>query len=137
MENNSEDIVENWGLETMLEIILNDPSDFLKVKETLTRIGIASKNNILYQSCHILHKKGRYFIVHFKEMFMLDGKQSTLSYGDIEKRNTIATLLEDWGLVEIVNSRNFRDKSSLKQIKVVAFKDKKDWRFVSKYDIGN
>lgn len=122
----------------MLEITLNQPDDFLKVRETLTRIGVASRkeSNKLYQSCHILHKAGHYFIVHFKELFLLDGKPSTLTLNDIERRNTIATLLSDWGLVSIVNPEQSARKAPLRQIKIIAFKDKKNWELSPKYTIG-
>ena len=110
----------------------------LKVRETLTRIGVASrKENKLFQSCHILHKQGRYFIVHFKELFMLDGKKSNLEQSDLERRNTIATLLSDWGLVEIQNAEQVKECSSLKQIKIIPFKEKNEWELCPKYNIGN
>ena len=121
----------------MLEIILNEPDDFLKVRETLTRIGVASrKDNMLYQSCHILHKQGRYFITHFKELFLLDGKPSSLMENDIERRNTVATLLSDWGLITIVNSEQVKDKAPLRQIKIISYKDKDSWSLCPKYNIG-
>ena len=124
-------------IEDMVEVTLAKNDDFLKVKETLTRIGLASKkDNTLYQSCHILHKQGRYFIVHFKELFALDGKESNLTIGDIERRNTIANLLSDWGLLKIVNPEKAEQRVSLSQIKVVAFKEKNDWALVAKYNIG-
>jgi hypothetical protein len=120
-----------------LEVKLVNQDDFLKVRETLTRIGVASrKDQTLYQSCHILHKQGRYFIVHFKELFALDGKQSDLSDNDMQRRNTVAHLLEDWGLVEIVNLDVCEDTAPLSQIKVLAFGEKKDWNLVAKYNIG-
>jgi len=120
-----------------LEVTLAQPDDFLKVRETLTRIGVASrKEKILYQSCHILHKQGNYFIVHFKELFALDGKQADLSDNDIERRNTIAKLLSDWGLVKIVNPDIIKDLAPLSQIKVIAFKDKDEWDLQTKYNIG-
>ena len=120
-----------------LEVTLVHPDDFLKVRETLTRIGIASKkDNTLYQSCHILHKQGRYFIVHFKELFALDGKDSNITSGDIERRNAIAGLLQDWDLLKIVNTSKAEQKASLSQIKVVSFKEKNDWNLVAKYNIG-
>ena len=113
-----------WSPESMLEVSLKEPDDFLKVRETLTRIGVASrKDKKLFQSCHILHKQGRYFIVHFKELFALDGKHSNLSDNDIERRNTIAQLLSDWGLISIINSDNAKNKAPLSQIKVISFKD--------------
>ena len=123
----------------MLEVLLNEPDDFLKIKETLTRIGVASKkeHNTLYQSCHILHKQGRYFIVHFKELFMLDGKPSNFSEDDIGRRNTITTLLSDWGLLTIVDEKQTEPKTSLRQIKIISHRDKSDWALESKYTIGN
>ena len=124
-------------LTTMVEVHLKNEDDFLKVKETLTRIGVASrKDRKLYQSCHILHKQGRYFIVHFKELFALDGKHSNLSENDIERRNTIAQLLADWGLISIVNSDIAENKAPLSQIKVISFKDKGNWTLETKYNIG-
>lgn len=128
-----------WQPSDMLEVLLNEPDDFLKVKETLTRIGVASKkeHNTLYQSCHILHKQGRYFIVHFKELFMLDGKPSNYSQEDVSRRNTIATLLSDWGLVTIVNEKVAEEKATLRQIKIISHRDKSNWNLESKYSIGN
>lgn len=122
----------------LVEIQLNNPDDFLKVKETLTRIGVASrKEQILYQSCHILHKKGKYYIVHFKEMFLLDGKSASLSESDIGRRNTIIGLLQDWELVKVVDNATIAAPiAAMNQIKIVAFKDKKDWQLVPKYSIG-
>jgi hypothetical protein len=121
----------------MLEVSLKEPDDFLKVRETLTRIGVASrKDKKLFQSCHILHKQGRYFIVHFKELFALDGKHSNLSENDIQRRNTITQLLADWGLISIVNPDVATDKAPLSQIKVIAFKDKNNWTLETKYNIG-
>lgn len=112
----------------MLEVTLSEPDDFLKVRETLTRIGVASRReNKLFQSCHILHKQGRYFIVHFKELFMLDGKKSNLEESDVQRRNTIATLLADWGLVEIQNKEVAQDCAPMRQIKIIGFKDKDKW----------
>lgn len=120
-----------------LEVILNEPDDFLKVRETLTRIGVASrKDKILYQSCHILHKQGRYFIVHFKELFALDGKNADLTDNDLQRRNTIAKLLVDWELVKIVNSEKFTDYAPLSQIKVISHKEKDEWKLETKYNIG-
>lgn len=120
-----------------LEVILVNQDDFLKVRETLTRIGVASrKDRTLYQSCHILHKQGRYFIVHFKELFALDGKHADLSENDLQRRNTVAHLLEDWGLVDIVNPDVCEDTAPLSQIKVLAFGEKQDWNLVAKYNIG-
>lgn len=127
----------DWTVDSMLEVILPEPDNFLKVRETLTRIGVASrKDKTLYQSCHILHKQGRYFIVHFKELFALDGKEANLTVGDVERRNTIASLLSDWGLLKIVVPSKVDQKVSLSQIKVVAFKEKSDWNLVAKYNIG-
>ena len=130
--------ITSWAPTDMLEITLNEPDDFLKVRETLTRIGVASrKDNKLFQSCHILHKQGRYFIVHFKELFLLDGKPSNLVENDIQRRNTISTLLADWGLLSILNPELAKDIAPLRQIKVIPFKDKKDWELCPKYNIGN
>lgn len=127
----------DWTSESMLEVNLLEPDNFLKIRETLTRIGIASrKDKTLYQSCHILHKQGKYFIVHFKELFALDGKEANITIGDVERRNTITKLLEDWGLLKIVNPSLAQQCVSLSQIKVVAFKEKKDWSLVAKYSIG-
>jgi len=126
-----------WVPADMLEITLNEPDDFLKVRETLTRIGIASrKEKKLFQSCHILHKQGRYFIVHFKELFLLDGKKATLEESDLARRNTIATLLSDWGLVNIIDATQAKDKAPLRQIKVVSFREKSEWELCQKYNIG-
>jgi len=120
-----------------LEVTLVKPDDFLKVRETLTRIGVASRSDkILYQSCHILHKQGRYYIVHFKELFALDGKHADLTDNDIQRRNTIAKLLVDWGLVKIIDSNKFLDIAPLSQIKVISFKEKDDWNLQTKYNIG-
>lgn len=122
---------------TPLEVTLVQPDDFLKVRETLTRIGVASrKDKVLYQSCHILHKQGRYFIVHFKELFALDGKSADLTENDLQRRNTIAKLLIDWGLVQIIQPEKFTDLAPLSQIKVIAFKDKNEWSLQTKYNIG-
>ena len=126
-----------WSPTSMLEVVLNEPDDFLKVRETLTRIGVASrKDKKLYQSCHILHKQGRYFIVHFKELFALDGKSANLSDNDIERRNTIAQLLSDWGLIAIMNTTVAEKKAPLSQIKVLSFKEKGEWDLQAKYNIG-
>lgn len=126
-----------WEPTDMLEITLNEPDDFLKVKETLTRIGVASrKEKKLFQSCHILHKQGRYFIVHFKELFLLDGKKSNIEKNDIARRNTIATLLSDWQLLDIVSDEKL-DCAPLRQIKIISFKDKDNWELSPKYNIGN
>ena len=130
--------VNDWAHTSMLEVILAEPDDFLKVKETLTRIGVASKkDNRLYQSCHILHKQGRYFIVHFKELFTLDGKPSNLLVSDLNRRNTIATLLSDWGLIDIVNESVIEGLAPLNVIKVISHKDKVHWELCPKYNIGN
>ena len=135
MEENN--IVE-WNPNNMLEVTLNEPDDFLKIRETLTRIGVASrKDNKLYQSCHILHKQGRYFIVHFKELFLLDGKKSNLEENDVARRNTIATLMSDWGLLSIDNKDNAQPVAPLRQIKIISFKDKDQWELCPKYNIGN
>lgn len=138
MEENNVNVEVSWTPATMLEIALNEPDDFLKIRETLTRIGVASrKDNKLFQSCHILHKQGRYFIVHFKELFLLDGKPSNLMENDIERRNTIATLLSDWGLLEIINDDQASGKAPLRQIKVIPHKEKHNWELCPKYNIGN
>ena len=127
----------SWHPEKMLEVQLKEPDDFLKVRETLTRIGVASrKDKKLFQSCHILHKQGRYFIVHFKELFALDGKEANLTENDIERRNTIAQLLGDWGLIAIVNAEVAENKAPLSQIKVLSFKEKGEWDLQAKYNIG-
>ncbi len=127
-----------WNPALMLEITIKDPDDFLKVRETLTRIGVASrKEKKLYQSCHILHKQGRYFIVHFKELFLLDGKPSNLYENDIQRRNTIATLLSDWGLIDVIDTMQIKNIAPLRQIKIISFKEKDDWDLQSKYSIGN
>ena len=128
----------NWDPDQMVEVTLNEPDDFLKVRETLTRIGVASrKEKKIYQSCHILHKQGRYFLVHFKELFALDGKHANLTSNDVQRRNRIAQLLVDWGLVGIVNSDTIQDVAPLNQIKVLAYKDKGDWILETKYNIGS
>jgi len=127
-----------WTPTSMLEVTLNEPDDFLKVRETLTRIGVASrKDNKLYQSCHILHKQGRYFIVHFKELFLLDGKKSNLEENDVARRNTIATLMSDWGLISIDNKGKAEPLAPLRQIKIIPFKEKNNWELCPKYNIGN
>lgn len=127
----------DWTPESMLEVTLPEPDNFLKVRETLTRIGIASrKEQKLFQSCHILHKQGRYFIVHFKELFALDGKESNITAGDIERRNAIAGLLQDWDLLKILVPSKAEQKASLSQIKVVSYKEKTEWELVPKYNIG-
>jgi hypothetical protein len=131
----SEDIV--WSKEDMIQVSLKEPDDFLKVRETLTRIGVASKKEKkLYQSCHILHKKGQYYIVHFKELFALDGKKANLSENDVQRRNRIIKLLSDWGLVEIVKEDTVTDAAPLSQIKVISYKEKTEWTLESKYNIG-
>ena len=127
----------NWSQDQMVEVLLNEPDDFLKVRETLTRIGVASrKEKKLYQSCHILHQQGRYFIVHFKELFALDGKHANLTVNDVQRRNRIVRLLADWGLVSVVNIDSVSDIAPLNQIKVLAYKDKNDWVLEQKYNIG-
>ena len=126
-----------WSSDQMVEISLNEPDDFLKVRETLTRIGVASrKEKKIYQSCHILHKQGRYFLVHFKELFALDGKHANLTSNDVQRRNRIAQLLSDWGLVEVLNTDQIKDIAPLNQIKVLAYRDKGDWILETKYNIG-
>ena len=125
----------NWSQEDMLEVRLREPDDFLKIRETLSRIGVASrKERKLYQSCHILHKQGRYYIVHYKELFALDGKETNLSDNDIARRNTITKLLKDWELVEVVGELN--DLAPLSQIKIISFKEKDEWNLETKYNIG-
>ena len=127
-----------WDIDNMLEVSLKEPDDFLKVRETLTRIGVASrKDNKLFQSCHILHKQGRYFIVHFKELFLLDGKKSNLEENDVSRRNTIAQLMSDWGLITVENKEKLKPLAPLRQIKILAFKDKDKWELCPKYNIGN
>lgn len=127
-----------WSPDMMVEVILNEPDDFLKVRETLTRIGVASrKEKKLYQSCHILHKQGRYFITHFKELFALDGKHANLTVNDIQRRNRIIQLITDWGLVEIVDATKVQDIAPLNQIKVLPHKEKGDWILETKYNIGS
>ena len=127
----------NWKQDKMLEVVLNEPDDFLKVRETLSRIGVASRKEIkLFQSCHILHKQGLYFIVHFKELFALDGKHANLTENDIFRRNTIAKLLSDWGLVQIVSTLREEELAPLSQIKVLSFKEKDEWTLETKYNIG-
>ena len=131
----STDIEVTWEPADMVEVLLNEPDDFLKVRETLTRIGVASrKEKKLYQSCHILHKQGRYYIVHFKELFALDGKDTNINQNDIERRNSIASLLSDWGLIELMGTAE--PKAPLSQIKVIAFKEKNEWDLETKYNIG-
>ena len=127
----------NWSADSMLEVTIKQPDDFLKIRETLTRIGVASrKDKTLYQSCHILHKQGKYYITHFKELFALDGKTANFSDNDAERRNTIAQLLSDWGLIAILNNTIAEKKAPLSQIKVLAFKEKGEWDLQAKYNIG-
>jgi hypothetical protein len=126
-----------WSQDQMIEVILNEPDDFLKVRETLTRIGVASrKEKKIYQSCHILHKQGRYYLVHFKELFALDGKHANLTVNDVQRRNRIIQLLADWGLITIVKPEKITDIAPLNQIKVLAYKDKAEWILETKYNIG-
>ena len=127
----------NWSQDKMIEVKLNEPDDFLKVRETLTRIGVASrKEKKLYQSCHILHKQGKYFIVHFKELFALDGKFANLTINDVQRRNRITRLLSDWGLISILKEDSIQDIAPLNQIKVLPYKDKNEWKLEQKYNIG-
>ena len=127
----------NWSADQMIEVSLNEPDDFLKVRETLTRIGVASrKEKKIYQSCHILHKQGRYYIVHFKELFALDGKRANLTQNDVQRRNRIIQLLCDWGLVTVINVEKITDIAPLNQNKVLAYKEKGDWVLETKYNIG-
>ena len=127
----------NWSQDQMVEVLLNEPDDFLKVRDTLTRIGVASrKEKKLYQSCHILHKQGKYYIVHFKELFALDGKHANLTSNDVQRRNRITRLLADWGLISVVKDESVTDIAPLNQIKVLAYKDKGDWALETKYNIG-
>jgi len=131
----SEDL--QWSKDDMIQVMLKEPDDFLKVRETLTRIGVASrKEKKLYQSCHILHKKGQYYIVHFKELFALDGKKANISANDLQRRNRIIQLLSDWGLIEVAKSEEIVDAAPLSQIKVISYKDKGEWSLESKYNIG-
>ena len=131
------DIEVEWKQADMVEVTLNEPDDFLKVRETLTRIGVASrKEKKIYQSCHILHKQGKYYIVHFKELFALDGKNTNLSVNDVQRRNRIIQLLSDWGLITVVKADAIADVAPLNQIKVLAFKEKDEWTLESKYNIG-
>jgi hypothetical protein len=126
-----------WKQTDMVEVVLGEPDDFLKVRETLTRIGVASrKEKKIYQSCHILHKQGKYYIVHFKELFALDGKNTNLSLNDVQRRNRIIKLLSDWGLITMVDPNKVEDLAPLNQIKVLSFKEKNDWTLESKYNIG-
>ena len=127
----------DWSPSMMVEVILNEPDDFLKIRETLTRIGVASrKEKKLYQSCHILHKQGRYYITHFKELFALDGKHANLTVNDIQRRNRIVHLLSDWDLISVVDSEKITDIAPLNQIKVLPFKEKMEWELEQKYNIG-
>jgi len=127
----------DWSPDQMIEVTLNEPDDFLKVRETLTRIGVASrKEKKIYQSCHILHKQGRYYIVHFKELFALDGKHANLTQNDVQRRNRIIQLLSDWGLITIMNVSKITDIAPLNQIKVLAYKEKHEWILETKYNIG-
>ena len=127
----------NWAPSQMVEITLNEPDDFLKVRETLTRIGVASrKEKKIYQSCHILHKQGKYYLVHFKELFALDGKRANLTINDVQRRNRIAQLLADWGLISITDLQKIQDIAPLNQIKVLAYRDKGDWILETKYNIA-
>ena len=126
-----------WSADQMIEVTLGEPDDFLKVRETLTRIGVASrKEKKIYQSCHILHKQGRYFIVHFKELFALDGKHANLTQNDVQRRNRIIQLLSDWGLITVISPDNITDIAPLNQIKVLAYKEKNEWILETKYNIG-
>jgi hypothetical protein len=127
----------HWSPDKMVEVVLAEPDDFLKVRETLTRIGVASrKEKKLYQSCHILHKQGKYYIVHFKELFALDGKRANLSINDVQRRNRIIQLLADWGLIEVIKPDTISDIAPLNQIKVIAYKEKGEWVLETKYNIG-
>ena len=127
----------NWSPEQMLEVTLKQPDDFLKIRETLSRIGVASrKDKTLFQSCHILHKQGKYYIVHFKELFALDGKKATLVENDVQRRNTISVLFQDWNLLSIVKPEAAENKAPLSQIKIIAFKEKNEWNLQAKYNIG-
>lgn len=135
---NTDNLLEyKWSIDKMVEVNLNESDNFLKVRETLTRIGVASrKEKKIYQSCHILHKQGKYYIVHFKELFALDGKHANISLNDIQRRNRIIQLLEDWGLIQISQKDFIEDIAPLSQIKVISFKEKNDWILESKYNIG-
>ena len=135
--NNIQEPEVTWSQDKMIEVALNEPDDFLKVRETLTRIGVASrKEKKLYQSCHILHKQGRYYIVHFKELFALDGKHANLTLNDVQRRNRITQLLCDWGLISVVNPEAVESIAPLNQIKVLAYKEKTEWTLETKYNIG-
>lgn len=127
-----------WTAGDMVEVTLRQPDDFLKVRETLTRIGVASRSeNKLYQSCHILHKQGKYYIVHFKELFLLDGKESNFSDNDIQRRNKITRLLSEWGLLSVVDDAKVEESSSISQIKIIPHREKKEWELIPKYSIGS
>ena len=130
------DLVTDWKPSDMLEIVLSQPDDFLKVKETLTRVGVAAEGNRLFQSVHVLHKRGRYYLTHFKELMALDGCETSLSREDLQRRNTIATLLSDWGLVTIVRPELYTDRAPMKLIKVIPFREKQNWQLIPKYEIG-
>jgi len=133
----NDEIIIQWKQTDMVEVVLGEPDDFLKVRETLTRIGVASrKEKKIYQSCHILHKQGKYYIVHFKELFALDGKNTNLSLNDVQRRNRIIQLLSDWGLVGVVDASKIEDLAPLNQIKVLSFREKGEWTLESKYNIG-
>ena len=133
----NDEIIIQWKQSDMVEVVLGEPDDFLKVRETLTRIGVASrKEKKIYQSCHILHKQGKYYIVHFKELFALDGKNTNLSLNDVQRRNRIIQLLSDWGLISVVNIETINDLAPLNQIKVLSFREKGEWTLESKYNIG-
>jgi len=133
----SVETVVQWKQSDMIEVVLKEPDDFLKVRETLTRIGVASrKERKIYQSCHILHKQGKYYIVHFKELFALDGKSANITVNDVQRRNRIAQLLSDWGLVSLVDDSRVKELAPLNQIKVISFKEKGEWTLESKYNIG-
>ena len=133
----NDEIIIQWKQSDMVEVVLGEPDDFLKVRETLTRIGVASrKEKKIYQSCHILHKQGKYYIVHFKELFALDGKNTNLSLNDVQRRNRIIQLLSDWGLITVVNIETITDLAPLNQIKVLSFREKGEWTLESKYNIG-
>ena len=133
----SVETVVQWKQSDMIEVVLKEPDDFLKVRETLTRIGVASrKERKIYQSCHILHKQGKYYIVHFKELFALDGKSANIALNDVQRRNRIAQLLSDWGLVRLVDDSQVKELAPLNQIKVISFKEKGEWTLESKYNIG-
>jgi len=137
VENMSGETEIQWKQTDMVEVVLGEPDDFLKVRETLTRIGVASrKEKKIYQSCHILHKQGKYYIVHFKELFALDGKQTNFSLNDLQRRNRIVQLLSDWGLIKVIDAAKIEDLAPLNQIKVLAFKEKQEWTLESKYNIG-